>query len=269
MGMSADYLKKKIKNVLVQSGIIDPFRKLFNEIEFETTSYCNRKCEYCPNSLYDRKGDKDGRFMCEEVFTKLLEDLEKICFKGLIAPHLYGEPLTDPRLADWILKIRKSLPECRIKVVTNGDFLDKSKYDMLIHAGVDYFFVSKHGEKLSQNMIDLLSAMKEDERLKRITIFDYYADYRNEQKLLNTRGGDINLNINKIHPVNCGYAAYPVVNTFGDVILCCNDFHGRYKSGNIMERSLPDIWKDPENVKLRKRIYKGHFDLPICQNCWK
>ena len=257
-----------VKKLLTQLVFLDPFRKTFKEIEFETTAYCNRKCIYCPNSNNERAGAKDGKYMKEEVFNKLLRDLSDIGFQGLIAPHLYGEPLTDPRLVMWVSKIRKTLPKTTIKVVTNGDFLDKEKYNELISAGIDYFHVSKHSSKLSQGVIDLLNTINKEECLKRIKIFDFYEDYRNKQVMLNTRGGDVKLKKILRHPVCCEYVAYPVIDTFGDVILCCNDFHSRYKFGNIMEHHLLKIWQNPENIKLRRRIYKGQFDLPICQNCW-
>ena len=34
-----------------------------------------------------------------------------------------------------------------------------------------------------------------------------------------------------------------------------------------MERSIDEIWFDPENIRLRKRIFKYKFDLKICQDC--
>lgn len=261
--------KKNIRKYLARLELIDPFRKPFHEIEFETTSYCNKKCAYCPNSRYQRSGSENGRYMKEEVFEKLLSNLSDMSFSGLIAPHLYGEPLTDPRLADWMSKIRKTLPHCTIKVVTNGDFLNRKKYYGLIDAGVNYFFISKHGPHLSGGVNELLAALSEEERSRRIRILDFYEDNRNGQKMLNSRGGDVTLTKKLQRPPYCAYVAYPVINTFGDVILCCNDFHGRYVSGNISDRHLVEIWRDPENVRLRKRIYKGYYELPICRNCWK
>ncbi|MHC4487647.1 MAG: radical SAM/SPASM domain-containing protein [Planctomycetota bacterium] len=258
---------KNVKNTMVKLDLIDPFRKSFREIEFETTTYCNRKCVYCPNSKYERPGSENGRYMSEKVFEKLLKDLSEIGFNGLIAPHLFGEPLTDPRLTDWISRIRTTLKNCTIKVVTNGDFLNKKIYTELINAGVNYFYLSKHSPELPQAVLKLLNAMDEKKR-KKINILDFHNDYKNEQRMLNTRGGDIKLKKNLCQPICCKYATYPVINTFGDVILCCNDFHSRYISGNIMTRHLSEIWQDPQNIKLRKRIYKGNFDLPICQNCW-
>lgn len=63
-------LKRIIKKTSVNLGLLDTFRKPFKEIEFETTSYCNRKCVYCPNSKYERVDSEDGRYMKEAIFNK-------------------------------------------------------------------------------------------------------------------------------------------------------------------------------------------------------
>lgn len=259
--------KRKIKKITANVGIMEPFHGSFKEIEFETTTFCNRKCVYCPDSKYERVGAEDGRYMKEEVFEKLLKDLSDIGFQGLLAPHLFGEPLTDPRLVNWVSKIRKTLPISTIKIVTNGDYLNENKYTEFMYAGVDFFCISKHSPELPKGVVAILNKLNKEEQLKKMRILDYYEDYRNKQAMLNTRGGDIHLKKKLKHPVCCQYVLYPVVNTFGDVILCCNDFHSRYVSGNIMDRPLLEIWQDPKNIHLRTRIYKGHFDFPICQNC--
>ena len=36
--------KNSLKILLARTEVINPFNKLFKEIEFETLSYCNRKC---------------------------------------------------------------------------------------------------------------------------------------------------------------------------------------------------------------------------------
>jgi MoaA/NifB/PqqE/SkfB family radical SAM enzyme len=264
--------KRFVKKALVRSGLWDPFRKPFKALEFETTAYCNRKCSYCPVSLYDRTGPLDGRYMKEDVFLKMVGDLESFQFSGLIAPHLYGEPLTDPRLTKWMSILRKSLPRSTIKVVTNGDFLDKKKFDDLIAAGVNYFNISKHGATLPKALIELIDSLTPQERKKRFNVLDFYQDYKNQQSMLNTRGGEVHLRHQSLqkkrNPIACSFVVYPVLNTYGELILCCNDYHNDHTFGNIMEQHLLDLWNSPKNMEVRKRIFKAYFDLPICQNCY-
>ncbi len=261
-------IKKIIKIGMARVGLVDPFQKPFDYVEFETTAYCNRACSYCPVSMYERPGAEDDKFMSERTFEKLLLDLKQIRFKGKIAPHMYGEPLSDPRIIRWVSRMRETLPDCTIRLVTNGDYLNREKYDQLIEAGVTYFDISKHGPKLAKPLEDLLNDLSNNEKVERFQLRDFYEDWKNEQKMLNTRGGEVKLTAKKDHPTWCNYVIYPVINTFGDVVLCCNDYHGDHKFGNINERSLIDIWRDPNNLRVRRRIFKNYFDLPLCQNCY-
>ena len=137
-------LKDISKIILSRSGIRNPFNKMFKELEFETTSYCNRKCDYCPNVEFERFGEDENFLMKQEVFETLIDQLVDLKFTGLISPHLYGEPLSDHRMLSWAEHIKKKLPECRLKIVTNGDFLDKNNFKNFIDAGVDIFYISKH-----------------------------------------------------------------------------------------------------------------------------
>ena len=61
--------------------------------------------------------------------------------------------------------------------------------------------------------------------------------------------------ISKTPPVNCSYVTYPVINTYGDIILCCQDFQNKYVCGNIMERHLKDIWFDKKSSMIIKVSY--------------
>ena len=63
-------------------------------------------------------------------------------FSGLISPHLYGEPMSDLRMPSWVKHIKNNLPNSKVKIVTNGDFLNKKSYDEYIQSGVDIFYIS-------------------------------------------------------------------------------------------------------------------------------
>ena len=99
-------LRDLTKLALSNIGIRNPFNKMFKEIEFETTAYCNRKCNYCPNVDHERFADDDKFLMKEEVFKKLISQLKDMNFSGLISPHLYGEPMSDLRMPLWIKYIK-------------------------------------------------------------------------------------------------------------------------------------------------------------------
>jgi 8-amino-3,8-dideoxy-alpha-D-manno-octulosonate transaminase len=264
--------KNSLKILLARTEVINPFNKLFKEIEFETLSYCNRKCHYCPNVSFERFGEDNDFFMKDEVFETIVGQLKDLSFEGRIAPHLYGEPMSDPRLPKWMRHIKDNLPNSEIKIVTNGDYLNKESYKELIDSGIDLIYLSKHSKRFKKPCIELLESLSEEEKNNYFVINDFYTDFKSdEQEMFNNRSGDIELKENALSkkkpPTMCSYATYPVLNTYGDMILCCNDYQNNYVCGNVMEKSLRDIWYDPENIRLRKRIFKYQLDLKICQDC--
>jgi GTP 3',8-cyclase len=260
-------LKDIAKLVLSRSNLRNPFNDIFSEIEFESTAYCNRKCVYCPNVDYERFGEDDHFLMKEEVFKKLISQLKDLNFQGLISPHLYGEPMSDPRMPSWIKHIREELPRSRIKIVTNGDYLNVENFEIFKNSGVNIFFISKHSKKLKKPCRELLEYLTDKEKKKYILVQDFYTDFSEEKDMFNNRGGSIKIDNNKRPPVNCSYSTYPVINSIGDLILCCQDFHNNYVFGNIMQKSLKEIWYDEKNINMRKKIYDYKFDLKICQDC--
>ena len=75
----------------------------YYEMQIETSSFCNAKCSFCPNSTLKRKKN----FMTDEIFNLIIKRAkdEKLKIERFIL-HLNGEPLTDKKLAKRI-KIQK------------------------------------------------------------------------------------------------------------------------------------------------------------------
>lgn len=54
----------------------------------------------------------------------------------------------------------------------------------------------------------------------------------------------------------------------GSVALCCNDWPGSYKIGNVMTDGLEAIWQHERMQAARKALYNGRRDLvPVCDGC--
>ena len=104
----------------------------FRSVAIEISTYCNRTCYYCPNVLEETPVD----FMTEETFNKIIDQLKEIDFSGSILYHFYNEPLLDKRLPSFIRHVKKNLPNCVSRIVSNGDFLSVDLADDLIDAGI-------------------------------------------------------------------------------------------------------------------------------------
>ena len=104
---------------------------LFEAVEIETTTVCNRTCSYCPNSAIKRPAGN----MDEALFRSIIDSLKEMDFSGRVSPHFYGEPLVDRRILKFIAYTREKLPKAFIKLFTNGDLLTYDLFLKLLESG--------------------------------------------------------------------------------------------------------------------------------------
>jgi 2-deoxy-scyllo-inosamine dehydrogenase (SAM-dependent) len=97
------------------------FRRSVERVEVETHSYCNRRCDYCPNVVGDRLGD--NKHIPNDIWTLLLSNLREIDYSSNIVFNSYNEPLADRSILQRISEVRSSVPHARTMIYSNGDFL--------------------------------------------------------------------------------------------------------------------------------------------------
>jgi MoaA/NifB/PqqE/SkfB family radical SAM enzyme len=111
------------------------FKHSVASISIAISSYCNRQCSYCPNSVADRKSHRFN--MDDALFFSILRQLGAIGYDGLIHIHRYNEPLADRDYALARMRdIRAFLPNAPIRVFTNGDYMDRRYVDSMDRLGV-------------------------------------------------------------------------------------------------------------------------------------
>ncbi len=227
---------------------------LFHAVCLETTSICNRRCSYCPNKEHYR----GNYYMPIDLIHKIIDNLSKIGYKGKVCPHFYGEPLIDERLPEIIRYIRKKLKQSKITIYSNGDLLTVDLFKKLIECGANMFEITQHGEGISENMEKIFKFLGEN------PLYKSYLSYRTKL-FLDNRGGLLDIK-NITMRKRCFFNSL-VINYKGDVILCCNDFFGKYSFGNARKEDILTIWNKPSFKKIRKECGKGTFNLEICKKC--
>lgn len=214
-------------------------------VEIEIHSYCNRKCEWCPNSIIDRTFYKE---LPENLFIKVLSELSDIEYNKYISLSRYEEPFSYPKLLKKRLsQIRYYLPKARIVMATNGDY-DYTGFD------IDELTVMDYEEKLNETMEDSFRIM----RLNNI----------------NDRGGYLNLKDPQYRTIPCSEPKYFIgIDYNGYVVPCCNirsDImnHRKFIIGNIKENTLEEIIKSDKAIRFRHDTSNMIFPAP-CKYCSK
>lgn len=221
-------------------------------IELELHSYCNRTCNWCPNSFIDRKSDP--KFINFNVLGKLLEELRVGDFKGIISLSRYNEPFSIPGHLEVCLRLIKDhLPDVKLVANTNGDF--------------DYFSF--------KNRIEI-TEMDYDNKKEEV-IKDNFRIMKLQN--IGNRGGALS-HIKKdfVRDFPCKEPYYFVgINYDGTVSPCCNirndiPAHKSFIMGDLNNDTLENILNNSKSFIFRGAVANIGFDknVPLpCRGCDK
>lgn len=229
---------------------------LFWTVNIEISTYCNRRCYYCPNA----ENQTPEEFMSREVFERTIQDLRSIDYRGAITYQFYGEPLLDSRLVEFVRYTRENLPKAMfIKVISNGDYLTIDLFEQLIAAGMTEVSITIHDRDPGRMTAMLAPMIEKHPRNIRVTSI-------HGSRTLSNRGGAVKI-VDEAPKRRCVFSRNAVVDRDGNVLLCCNDYFRAHKYGNVMEESILEIWKKADFRKARRTARRGKPVLGICRDC--
>lgn len=269
------------------------FAQTVGRVEVETHSYCNRRCDYCPNVVGDRLGPNVR--IKPAIWEKLLRDLAEVGYSRFLVLNSYNEPLYDRAILDRIAEARAALPRARIMIYTNGDYLTPSYVDDLAAAGLDYMHVSIHlkqGDKYSD--VYVLNRIAEiahrtglQARFSQIRPNDSIIARFDTPKLEmetrainfdrhgNDRGGllpDLSPENPRTDPCNFVFQHFHMGYT-GNVVPCCHirsdrPEHARHVIGNLdRAETIFDIFFGAKAAAWRRGLIHDRAKTGPCATC--
>lgn len=253
----------------------------FRLVEIELFSYCNRKCEWCPNGTIDRHSVV--AYLDRDILCKLLLKLEECNYNGAITFSRYNEPMAMIEYFKSTLKeIKNYLPNNKLITNTNGDFIT---YDNLTNLLIDELTIMDYDqmgfEFCKQRLLD---AGAEIQWIKDNYIYAtrdkikilYYVNWQNNRKITD-RGGFLKEYSKTIRTKQCFEPLYFVgVNYDGTVSPCCNirndiEQHKDYIIGDLHKNNLNEILNSNKAINFSKDCFNGRFtkNSPCyyCENC--
>lgn len=230
----------------------------FSTVQAEVNTHCNRVCGYCTNYDFPKREE----YMDRGLFRKVVDELASIGYRGRFSPNLSSEPLLHPDLTELIGYASEKMDKAKIVIYTNGDFLDRERYDELMGAGVSRFIVTQHGKTIPGELRKLLNGLTHEE--KNVTIFQTL----NAVNLFNRGIPGLIPEDRRTRPNPCFVAQNDfTILVDGSVVICGNDFRGEHIFGNLNESSVVEIWNNPEYKEARRQVRKGNFELDLCKRC--
>ena len=268
-------------------------------IEIETSTHCNWRCKYCPESIDPKKTDSMPMELFEEIIQKALraKTVKYVTFNS------YNEPTIDRLFMERVKYVQKT--NLKIRLHTNGSGLNEEKLDFLKSSNCLEFicfnlpsleknnFVEVTGfndyDKIIRNInyaikIQLpviFSIQGTEEELKKNldTIKDKYQPYIKEKieawgtidragLLKNEYSQNIYLS-KRLYPGCHAVTSWVFINVKGDLFLCSEDYYQKTVYSNIKKGELYELINSDVAIKLRKNVCGG-VDAPedfICRKC--
>lgn len=219
---------------------------LFSLVELNITNRCTRQCEFCPRV-------STGQYRCLDLgmYNKLLGDLANLDYKGLVMYSGFSEPLLHIQLENLIADTKNKLPESTLGIVTNGDFLNVKKMQIIFENGLDMLAISLYDgppqiEYFSEMMA---SAGLTDAHVSLRRRYRQDGDYG----FINNRAGALETSTELPMRRRCFYPFYTVyIDHNGDVQFCSHDWNKNIIIGNIKNSNIFDIWTCDELYRIRR-----------------
>lgn len=242
---------------------------LFQCLEIETHSECNRRCPTClRNSIPDKDATASWfspNSLSMDDIKRVLEQSKTMGFNNEVCLSHYNEPLMDERIVDIALLVR-SMGFRQIFLASNADFLTEELAAKL-DGVVDYI-----GFAFYMDEPNLSKRMAWTKTLFKKTRISMGIGAPEEQHMVTHFSpiGDL-IQLGKKHQdLRClRPLRRMIVNHRGQMLLCCDDMIGHYDLGTIHESSVEELWYGEKHQHLVRELMSpgGRAVHPHCLSC--
>ena len=256
-----NYQENKDKNIVLPS-----------EVEISESGLCNRKCSFCPRS--DPNYNHVNEFISEDLHSKLCNQLGELKYKGVIRYSGFVEPLLDKNIYNLINKAKKTLPNAKVELVTNGDVLNKTRLKKLFDNGLDTILISVYDSEEDAIKFEKLCKEIPLENKQYLIRKRYLPPEQDFGITLSNRAGMMENAEYKIKTLDnalnepCYYPSYTFFMDYnGDVLMCPHDWGKKIILGNMKNENFLDIWASKKAINLRKKLNKSDRNFSPCKSC--
>jgi radical SAM protein with 4Fe4S-binding SPASM domain len=275
----------ELRKIVFKSGV--------NYIDIETSSQCNRVCNYCTNSINDRKSK--NYFMDLNLYKKIIDQLSEIDYSDRLNYVGYNEPLMHKEILEYISYGKRQLPNASVTVFTNGDYLDYNYLKEIEETGVDNLNISIHqapgkiyneGDIL-ERVLGLATKLKLHPVLKfaskKVSVgFDLIGSklnismsQRNYNAVGHNRGGLLNT-VELQTPARKSACSLPfnqfIIGHTGKVMPCCvlvhdDKNHKESIVGDLNENSIFEVYSNSYYTNFRRSLLNLNEKKGACKTC--
>ncbi len=260
-------------------------------VKIEFVEGCPLRCPFCAMNAIREPKDNNYKFMDMAVIDRIGEEIAKAGWNSRFEFTMRGEPTMHPELTRMVARLHAHTPKQYKMLLTNGHGLVKQTQktiQALFEAGVTTIGVDDYQGIAWADKVRKVMAKRE----QILAVHEYPADgpianphqRRKNKRLvfiapidLATGGTHASLNnqCGSAAPLNTNAVGQRCARPFremvfrydGEVVLCCNDWLGELRIGNIMDNSIEELWRHPAMTAMRKYLYHGMRAWRPCEGC--
>lgn len=260
------FLQRKLSNFPNKKYMIlstDKIIPLF--VNIETISKCNGLCSFCCCNI--KEDTRKTKIMEEKTFKKIIDDLAKINYDGVITLNINNEPFLDKELLLKLKYVRSKIPNAYSYLYTNGSLLNVKKVQEIIDFDLlDELVINNYSTKYKLNKTNekIYRYLENTELNFKITINLRYSN----EVLSNRANSSPNKKGYRIINSYCSIP-YTDLNIFpnGIVGICCCDTKELTNLGNVNDSNIIDIFNNENFKNLRQKMTRGRNTNEFCKYC--
>jgi len=232
--------------------------------------------------------------MTPATAQKIAESIAAAGWNSRIEFNMHGEPSLNPDKDEIVSIFRAALPKASMLMLTNGHGFVKdaaAQINAIFQAGLNTIGMSDYRHAGSTTVADVLDQVLAGETAIDVRL---YPDEKIANPHKRRRPNDHTLVIidditkakrgtHSYLSNHCGCGAPPnekmagkrcvlpfrelSIRWDGNVAICCNDFRGVLKIGNVAKEGVQKIWDSPIFAAARRKLYWGQRDISVCKGC--
>lgn len=271
-------------------------------IQIELVEGCNLYCDFCGLQGIREQKDKTFKMMDRSTALSIAEQIQDAGWNSRIEFAMHGEPTMHECYADMVTIFRRWLPKHQLMMTSNGGGLLRppgvvANLNALFDAGLNVFafdayeyvkikdkvdaalFTDAHNWATGLNTFDVHRYPDEREfsphnryghkARKFIRVQDISVAAKGTHSTLNNHTGCGSPPLEHATTQRCAKPFREMaIRWDGNVAICCNDWRGIYKCGNVVRDGLEAVWNGPEFTSARRYLITGNriavFPCAVC-----
>ncbi len=268
--------------------------------QFEPVEGCNLGCLCCgiqgirsngADGALGVHGKNSGPFkmMTVETAARCADEIARLGWNPRIEFAMHGEPTLNPVLANIIAEFRRALPKSYILVTSNGGGVIGKNYTRIIEyfrAGLNTLALDMYQHAgLEQKIREAVSNVPVGNRYeypedpdgnphkrhngkKIVFVQDILAATKGTHSAISHHAGSGGMRDWSQSAKRCAKPFREMsVRWDGNVAICCVDWEGSFKVGNVHDMPLDAIWNAPALEAARRILMKDGRALEPCHGC--